>query len=39
MAYAVFVRSTAIEKHKLSKIDFQLIEDAFKVLLPPVPIR
>jgi hypothetical protein len=27
MIHAVFVRSTAIEKHKLSKIDFQLIED------------
>ena len=27
------VRSTAVEKHELSKIDFDIIEDAFKALL------
>jgi hypothetical protein len=28
-----FVRSTAVEKHELSKIDFEIIESAFKPLL------
>jgi hypothetical protein len=32
-----FVRSTAMEKHELSKIDFDLIEDAFKALLQSHP--
>jgi hypothetical protein len=29
----VFVRSAAVEKHELSKIDFEMIDDAFKALL------
>jgi hypothetical protein len=32
-----FVRSTAAEKHELSKIDFELIEDAFTSLLHSRP--
>jgi hypothetical protein len=31
------VRSTAVEKHELSKIDFDIIDDAFKVLLQSKP--
>jgi hypothetical protein len=34
---AAFVRSTAMEKHELSKIDFDLIDDAFKALLQSNP--
>jgi hypothetical protein len=33
MTNAAFVRSTAMEKHELSKIDFEMIDDAFKALL------
>jgi hypothetical protein len=29
----VFVRSAAVEKHELSKFDFEMIGDAFKALL------
>jgi hypothetical protein len=32
-----FVRSTAMEKHELSKIDFEIIENAFKALLQSRP--
>jgi hypothetical protein len=32
-----FVRSTAVEKHELSKIDFDLIENAFNALLKSHP--
>ena len=37
MTGAAFVRSTAMEKHELSKIDFGLIDDAFKALLQSNP--
>jgi hypothetical protein len=39
--YCGFVRSAAMEKHELSKIDFDLIEDAFKGLLQshPDPVK
>jgi hypothetical protein len=30
-------RSAAVEKHELSKIDFELIDDAFKALLKSDP--
>jgi hypothetical protein len=30
-------RSTAVEKHELSKIDFDIIDDAFKALLKSDP--
>jgi hypothetical protein len=29
---AAFVRSTAMEKHELSKIDFEMIDKAFKAI-------
>jgi hypothetical protein len=32
-----FVRSTAVEKHELSKVDFEIIEDALKALLQSQP--
>jgi hypothetical protein len=32
-----FVRSAAVEKHELSKVDFEIIEDAFKALLQSRP--
>jgi hypothetical protein len=32
-------RVLAMEKHELSKIDFEIIEDAFKALLHRVLIR
>ena len=28
-----FVRSAAVKKHELSKIDFEMIDDAFRALL------
>jgi hypothetical protein len=31
------VRSTAMEKHELSKVDFGVIDDAFKALLQSRP--
>ena len=32
-----FVRSTAMEKHELSKIDFEIIEDdAFEIVDPQI---
>jgi hypothetical protein len=34
---AVLLGLTAVEKHELSKIDFELIEDAFKALLQSHP--
>jgi hypothetical protein len=34
---AALYRSTVMEKHELSKIDFELIDDAFKVLLQSDP--
>jgi hypothetical protein len=34
---AVLLGVTAVEKHELSKIDFELIEDAFKALLQSHP--
>jgi hypothetical protein len=34
---AAFVRSTAMEKHELSKIDFEMIDKAFKALLQSRP--
>jgi hypothetical protein len=34
---AALYRSTVTEKHELSKIDFELIDDAFKVLLQSKP--
>ena len=34
---AALVRSTAMEKHELSKIDFEMIDDAFKALLQSRP--
>jgi hypothetical protein len=37
MTDAAFVRSTAMEKHELSKIDFEMIDDAFKSLLQSRP--
>ena len=37
MTGAAFVRSTAMEKHELSKIDFGLIDDAFKASLQSNP--
>jgi hypothetical protein len=37
MTDAAFVRSTAMEKHELSKIDFEMIDDAFKALLQSRP--
>jgi hypothetical protein len=33
----IYVRSTAMEKHELSKIDFDIIEHAFKALLQSRP--
>jgi hypothetical protein len=32
-----FVRSTVMEKHELSKIDFEIIENAFNALLQSRP--
>jgi hypothetical protein len=34
---AALYRSTDMEKHELSKIDFDIIDDAFKVLLQSKP--
>jgi hypothetical protein len=34
---AALYRSTVMEKHELSKIDFELIDDAFKALLQSDP--
>jgi hypothetical protein len=34
---AAMLGVTAVEKHELSKIDFELIEDAFKALLQSRP--
>jgi hypothetical protein len=37
MTDAALVRSTAMEKHELSKLDFDLIDNAFKALLQSRP--
>ena len=37
MTAAGLVRSAAVEKQELSKIDFEIIEDAFKALLQSRP--